>query len=317
MDKPFGKLISSNLFTFHVGPEKTPFIVHSEAVARQSPTLDTLINGGLVETHSRTVAWPDVDVDTFVRFCEFCFLSDYSPPSCSEDTSTDEAKADILEDTRANREDVSPEPLEALAVEAPAEEPPMEEPPMEEPLVDETMEWGFSSRKKGKKKLPKPPKPRLFFKDKEYSLPPYLAQAAEQFKPFSNVSASQDFTPVFLGHARLYVLADKYGIEPLKELVLYKLYTTLKGFTIFSKRAGDIIQLIKFTYENTPENTWAEDLRTLVTHYVASKLDDLAMNSEFHQVLDEGGDFVTDFWKLVWRRRDCIFQSPGEYEGSY
>ncbi|EEP75358.1 predicted protein [Uncinocarpus reesii 1704] len=80
MDQSFGELICSNLFTFLIGPQKVAFKVHSDAIAKQSPALSALVHGGMIEAKSRRVEWPDVDEDTFVRFCEFCYSNDYSAP---------------------------------------------------------------------------------------------------------------------------------------------------------------------------------------------------------------------------------------------
>lgn len=49
----------------------------------------------------------------------------------------------------------------------------------------------------------------------------------ESCKVIENTTNLQDFQPVFLAHAHLYVFADKYGIEPLKLLTLEKLFSGL------------------------------------------------------------------------------------------
>ncbi|KAF3480422.1 uncharacterized protein GIQ15_05769 [Arthroderma uncinatum] len=287
MDKPFGKLIRSNLFTFHIGPEKVPFVVNSEAIAKQSPALNALINRNMIEAHSKIVDWPDVDEDTFVRFCEFCYRDDYSPPSCAWDISTDE-KEEPPQEARATSNEEAP-----LSIYKYFDEPDAELSPSPFP-------------RKGKNGKKAPSEPQDLLSDSDYSPPEHLTHSTQQFKPFSNVCEDQDFTPVLLGHAQLYVIADKYCIQPLKDLVLYKLYTTLKGFTIFPRRVGDIIALIRFTYDdgNTCGQMKETDpLRKLVTRYVVTKMEILAMEAAFLELLQDGGDFVTAFWKVVWERR--------------
>ncbi|KAM5454246.1 hypothetical protein MaudCBS49596_002260 [Microsporum audouinii] len=317
MDKPFGKFIRSKLFTFHIGPEKVPFVVNSEAIAKQSSALGALVNSNMIEAHSRTVAWPDVDEDTFVRFCEFCYLDDYSPPSCA---------CDIKQPVETGETEASP----AAALMIPKPEPELEialsstgrskkgkkkklGSQKARPLDDWTQ---FSEEEKKSDNLPSDedyPFPEMkgkeldnLLRDKDYPLPERCSRFTEQFKPFSNVTEDQDFSPVFLGHARLYVIADKYCIETLKDLVLYKLYTTLKGFTLFKKRVGDLIKLIRFIYHdgNTRGQTKVLDpLRKLVTLYAATKLNDIALDALFLETLEDGGEFVVDFWKLNWQKR--------------
>ncbi|PGH02264.1 hypothetical protein AJ80_08889 [Polytolypa hystricis UAMH7299] len=67
-----------------------------------------------------------------------------------------------------------------------------------------------------------------------------------------NTGSWEDFTPVFVEQARLYVLADKYGIEALRQLVLSKLHQTLKSFTIYHTGVAGIIEFVRFVYSNTP-----------------------------------------------------------------
>ncbi len=47
-----------------------------------------------------------------------------------------------------------------------------------------------------------------------------------------NDESEKDFTQVFLKHAHLYVLAEKYKIEHLKKLILHKIHKTLVSFTL-------------------------------------------------------------------------------------
>jgi hypothetical protein len=48
-----------------------------------------------------------------------------------------------------------------------------------------------------------------------------------------NSSPTEDYTTVFLGHAQLYVFAEKWSIEDLKTLALFKLHKTLILFTLY------------------------------------------------------------------------------------
>jgi hypothetical protein len=113
-----------------------------------------------------------------------------------------------------------------------------------------------------------------------------------------NSHAKQDYTGVFLAHAGLYVFADKYGIEPLESLSLHKLYMTLKSFTLYRARIGDILKLVRYAYENGPDYE-SNKLRALVSEYVACEIDTIGKAKRFLALMEEGGLFVRDFWKLV------------------
>lgn len=60
-----------------VGEEKKEFFIHKELIAAQSPVLKALVNGRMREAHEGRIEWPDVSVDTFVRFAEFAYSRDY------------------------------------------------------------------------------------------------------------------------------------------------------------------------------------------------------------------------------------------------
>lgn len=113
-----------------------------------------------------------------------------------------------------------------------------------------------------------------------------------------NGDSSESHTPIYLAHARLYVFADKYGIDHLKLLCLSKLEKTLCLFEIRKERGGDVAKLIRHSYynDNTPDE--GQDLlRTLVLTYVCKK-SEFWEELRFVSVLEEGGLFVGDFWTL-------------------
>lgn len=72
------------------------------------------------------------------------------------------------------------------------------------------------------------------------------------WKIHPNESSAEDYTPLYLGHARLYVLAEKWGVSSVKSLVLHKLNATLHGYTPYEVRYDNVVELIRYTYENTP-----------------------------------------------------------------
>jgi hypothetical protein len=117
-----------------------------------------------------------------------------------------------------------------------------------------------------------------------------------------NTGSWEDFTPVFLEQARLYVLADKYGIEPLCHMVLSKLHQTLKSFKLYETGVGGIIEFVRFVYLNTPPTYGhkVDSLRTFVTRYIVSVLGQIGENECFQELLEEGGPFVSDFWHIIW-----------------
>jgi len=225
------------------------------------------------EAQTKTAIWEDVDEETFGLFAQFVYTGDYTPPS------------HVVEEVQVPRSrSVSPPAATARLTEpetaslwddfdAFPKDPPREE------KVTSAVEYYHSHvrKKKGKKALypdcklevldviEVPELPRIKFHDLSYS----LHDLSLPTLPCANTRPVENFTPVFLGHARLYVFAEKYGIYALKALVLNKLHRTLCTFTLYEARYGDIVELARYVYANTPSRRHMDKLREMVIQYIA------------------------------------------------
>lgn len=128
---------------------------------------------------------------------------------------------------------------------------------------------------------------------------PSLSEFADMCKIRPNESSAEDYTPVFLGHARLYVFAEKWDIKPLKALVLYKLHATLREYKPYEARYGDVVELIRYTYERTPCRKRIDGLRELVTRYVAQEQIQIARSEPCLELVEDGGSFARDLLSLM------------------
>ena len=199
------------------------------------------------------------------------------------------------------------------------------EPPIDETEVwptDDTI-WGSSKTLKKSQQKKKPLKKSSGWADYEGFEPahpqvgPKMSKLRESFAARAypldskgtepsfevvfNQDPKQDFTPVFVGHARLYLLGDEHLIDDLAFLALGKLHETLVGFTLHSGRFEDVTRLVRYVYDNAPQSP-SDPLRVLVTEYIATKADTLGNSPEFRKLLEEGGDFVTEFWAVVHKQ---------------
>lgn len=109
----------------------------------------------------------------------------------------------------------------------------------------------------------------------------------------------EDYTEVLLSHARLYVFAEKYDIQPLKKLSRQKLQHTLAIYTLYPERVGDITTLLKYVYANTSETIdGIEDIRTMLAHYVGTEMDTLIKYGEIKDLMLDNGEMLGDFLKM-------------------
>lgn len=209
-----------------------------------------------------------------------------------------DSEAEILDVPAAAEEPA----VEELAVEEPAAEEPAAEEPEAEPALESPRAfgygWGSYSQTHSRSRASRKVNLRRSFDTKFIcsTLPRQHIINSCEITP--NSHAKQDYTGVFLAHAGLYVFADKYGIKPLGSLSLHKLHMTLKSFTLYRARIGDIVKLVRYAYENGPDYE-SNKLRALVSEYVACEIDTIGKAKRFLALMEEGGLFVRDFWKLV------------------
>ncbi|KAI4936011.1 hypothetical protein J4E85_001339 [Alternaria conjuncta] len=271
----FEDLIQSKLFTFYIGKEKKEFVIHSKAVAANSWHFHALVDNGMRHSQESSVEYPDMEPDDFARFVEYSYRYDYTAPSWVQDDKV--AQSDNKEGTDHSDEDPYP--------------------------ISSRSPGGAKGAKKmaGANSTTQPL--RQSFSQREYlmSQEPKTIML-ERFLPPENSAPEQDFTPIFLAHARLYTFACMRLIDPLKRLALHKLHQTLLKFKLYDRRVGDVVELARYAYDNgedrKPDGT-IEDLRKLVVEYIACEVSTIGKHEAFAPLLQEGGEFVVDFWRII------------------
>jgi hypothetical protein len=111
------------------------------------------------------------------------------------------------------------------------------------------------------------------------------------FQPYKNYQPVECFEETFLSQARLYVFGDRYLIEALRTLVLYKMRRTLVAFKLFPERVPDIFLLVQYVYENTREG---DGLRELLTDFAVCKITLLLAHSGWGPFMHEQGSFTSE-----------------------
>jgi hypothetical protein len=141
--------------------------------------------------------------------------------------------------------------------------------------------------------------------DKLYDVETAHEISAAQCQVRQNSSPTEDYTPVLLGHAQLYVFGEKWGIEALKTLALHKLHKTLVSFTLYGARRTDIVELLRYAYsdEHTPDRVdVVDDLRSLVMLYAGCEAESLVHCPEFLSLVGEGGQLAQELVQILMRR---------------
>lgn len=226
-----------------------------------------MINGHLSEAKQGFALLDDVDEGTFVRFIRWTYTKDYPAPAYTW--------VDTEEGSEWSK-------MEAAQKEA---------------SISEDLDgWGTFAKVKKKKKKSS----RLHTSLKESFISEYDYPTPDvRPGPRSNLHPQEDYTEVFLAHARLYVFAEKYDVQPLKKLCHQKLQQTLAIYTLYPERVGDITCLLKYVYANTAETVdGTEDIRTMLAHYLGTEMDTLIRYGEIKDLMLDNGEILGDFLKM-------------------
>jgi hypothetical protein len=293
----------SKQFVFVVGENQAPFTVHAAIIARQSKALDVLINGDMGEASGGKAIFEDIEEDTFIRFCQFAYTGDYTTPDFTHIPTIElphiSPPIAISYDTSAmDRDDgrsIEPDPVPD----------PVPDPEPEPAPVDD-FGWGSMPKKAKKpKKLSKSSLLRQSLHDQLYNAEIIRTLSAARCEVRQNSDPTEDYTTVFLGHAQLYVFAEKWDIKSLKTLALFKLHKTLTSFTLYAARRPDIVELLRYTFstDHTPDLVdGVDDLRSLVMLYTACEVENLIHCPEFLSLLGEGGQLAQNLVQMLMKR---------------
>lgn len=244
----------------------------------------------MIEAQVGRVVWEDLDVNTFIRFIQFAYLGDYPVPASGPRIGITIAAAPAAPVFFTFNSLTHPKTSTETSFQD----------------IDGTNRKNSSPQMSKIKQVntPKPISGEYSFKDMDYQAHIPAREFFMSCKPRPN-HPSQDFTPIFLAHAELYVFADKYGINTLKQTVLHKLHKTLAIYTINPTDIRAIIELIRYTFseDNTlDQDNYVEDLRELVIAYIASEIKVIGKCEQFLLLLEEGGAFVKKFWLTMMKR---------------
>lgn len=253
-----------------------------------------MINGQMAEAQKGFAILEEVDEGTFERFIEWAYKGYYTAADFKLKASSPPSPV-----SSSKEECETTEWIQEPSADTPHAEPPAEA----EPLTEQPIDWGWRDLKSGKKSKKGKTRQELkaLFTCREYTV---RRETTSVPATRANRGANEDYTEVFLSHARLYVFADKYDIQPLKTLALEELHNTLATYTLYRDRTEDILALLRYVYANTGESArGGEDLRKLLRDYVGYEMTVLVKDRDFKNLMvEDGGPLLSDFIKMVAKR---------------
>lgn len=274
-----------------------------------------MINGLMAEAQRGFAVLDDVDEGTIQRFIEWAYKGYYTGAEFHQEIKRSPSPLPRTEDNKCEPIESLPEP-EQVFLDEEAEAIPIDDslfaevfeeprlPPMPSSTVqpDFPERGGFKPFKKDKHKAKNKRELKESFLKHDYKVRRGMITLPSTR---GNLGPSENYTEVFLSHARLYVFADMYDIQVLKTLALEELHSTLSNYTLYRSRAEDIIALLRYGYANTSCEGNGADLRKLLTDYMGFEMSTLMKDTKFRDVtIEDGGELLGDFMKMVTIRID-------------
>lgn len=228
-----------------------------------------MINGPMMEAHQGKATLEDVDSDTFLRFVQWLYHGYYDVGGPLQLRQPNDVRS-LNDSTYSN---VSPMLVHSHMLRN------------DDSAVVERSIFVYDSKVK-----------------KNISQGQYTVHKAKKnsSQPRPNRHHEEDYSEVFLGHARLYVFADKYDIENLKVLAREELHATLAVFTMYQQRTSDAVALLRYIYANTAETkSGVEDLRSLMTGYIGAEIETLIKDKDLEALMSEDASMLADIMEVV------------------
>lgn len=275
-----------------------PIYVHKDIITRVSKPLDRLVNGDMCEANRGEAELKNVDGATFTRFCQWAYAGYYYAAEPSVRPGKEAVVKDIAKpmDKAAGIFILSRKVSKTMIDHFAGLSKPTDLPPPCKRIRMSHVSYlsDFSQPANQKERL------------RESFMKLRLLRSGDvrvKKEPLENSTPSEDFTAVFLSHARVYVFAEQYDIQPLKRFALNTLYTTLKTFQLWPENVGDLVALIRFVYENTlkPDNK-VEPMRNMLMLFVGCQMGELIEVDGFRGLLGENTELVFDFCSMVAER---------------
>lgn len=288
-----------------------------------------MINGGMAEAQQGFAVLDDVDEDTIRRFIEWAYKGYYSAGCFRQVQQQTPEQASIQKGKKSKTPSNDISILDSVAVVEFMEDPTEAIPnaptdfsqdesqgwfphPKNKKLAKKG-QWGsFEALKPIEKDEDQATKARRELKESFLKYDYKVRHDTITLPPTrGNLEPLEDYTDVFLSHARLYVFADMYDIQILKMLALEELHSTLASYTLYDSRVSDIVALLRYVYANTSSEEGgiggggSRELRKLLTDYMGVEMKILTKDQSFKDLMfEDGGDLMGDFMKMVTLRID-------------
>lgn len=261
----YSRIIESPVFTFAIGEEKVPVIIHTELVEAHSRVFYRMTEKREKDSLSAILRLRDVDVDTFIAFCEYIYSGTYTVPNPGE----------LEEDEKTTPPATNPGAKSTRIVKRyRGEDSKLSR--LRQIYAKSASESGLNGEK----------------------LDDYFF--TNLWEAFTHRHYQYDGIPVvhyeFTSHVKLHRFCSRFMIGDLHLKCMASLHLELCSYSLSTENSQVIVDLLEYVYVHTPLLTpdFKSELRDLVIHYVACKLPILGENDAFWTILKSNVQVATD-----------------------
>lgn len=113
-----------------------------------------------------------------------------------------------------------------------------------------------------------------------------------------NIENFENHLSFYLSLARLYYLAEKYGVTRLNNHIINTLDGSLLDRKDYTRRAADIVALLEYVFSD--ENVPTQDgLREYLIDFTLDEITELEKHKDFALMLQSGGVLAKTLWPKV------------------
>jgi len=237
------------------------------------------MTGQMKEAQENTANLPDIDPLTFARFAEYIYRGNYNVPGPAQ-INHEKASLGLVDNVKAVQTLASAPSLPSRRKVAQNQGPPK----------------------------PSPPKPSVVNLE-SFSDFPLASDTSETFPSilepfFVDKNFQQDFTKPIRCHAHVYVMADYFQAQNLKDLAIRKMHKTLEYVIQSEKRCvKNMVSILEYSYKNTMHLEPSKDkLCDLLTLYVAWDFRSVMDDEGFKASLKTSNAFMVDISEKICLR---------------
>ncbi|KAH0443910.1 hypothetical protein CcaCcLH18_00736 [Colletotrichum camelliae] len=260
-------IVQSRQINFVIGKEQKEYSIHESAFSRLSRPLEALLTGGMQESQNAKVIWGEVDDDVFLALVDVAYYDSYTTPSLrkvvQQKPSSDDSTWEGFSNDNSQHE---PENQKFSSIKS----------------------WLSKTKDRC---TPKYALCNNKFNEGQIFYSLRTPASTSTWATEMEMTDRTGYTDVFMLHARLYVLADTYAIDKLRELCLRRIRISFLNVTPNAELLETLHDLIMYAFENTKAS---DEFRLLLLHFCIAQMVWLKCNGFLERMREELPEFLAD-----------------------